>query len=78
MMFIAEYSKMLLLANLIALPPALFMMNRWLAQYAYHTNIHIWTVLLVVVFTFTVVVSTVLAQVIEAANRNPAEVVRSE
>lgn len=78
MMFIAEYSKMLLLANLIALPPALYLMNRWLAQYAYHTNIHVWMVLLVVVFTFVVVVSTVLAQVIEAANRNPAEVVKSE
>ena len=77
-MFIKEYSKILLLANLIALPPALFFMNRWLMQYAYHTGIHSWIVLIVVAFTFVLVISTVLSQVIEAASQNPAEVVKSE
>jgi ABC-type antimicrobial peptide transport system permease subunit len=78
MMFIKEYSIILFFANLIALPPALYFMNLWLAQYANHTSIHIWMVVLVVIATFVLVVSTVLAQVIEAANRNPAEVVKSE
>ena len=78
MMFIKEYSIILFIANLIALPPALHLMNRWLTQYANHTNIHIWMVLLVIIFAFVVVISTVYVQVIEAANRNPAEVVKSE
>ena len=77
-MFITEYSKILSFANLIALPPALYLMNRWLLQYAYHNIIHIWMVLSIIIFTFAMVILTVLAQVIQAATRNPAEVVKSE
>ncbi len=77
-MFVAEYSKLLLFANLIALPPALFFMSRWLEQYAYHIDIHIWMVLLIIAFTFVLVISTIFAQVIDAANQNPAEVVKAE
>jgi len=75
LMFFSEYSKILLLANVITLPPALYFMHQWLVQYANHTEIHIAMVVSVVVFTFTMVITTVIAQVLEAANRNPVEAI---
>jgi len=77
-MFLLEYAKMIFIANLIALPLAFYFMHNWLMQYAFKIGIGFWMFLLVFAFSLGIVILTVISQVINAANRNPAEVIKSE
>ena len=77
-MFLREYLMLGLIANIIALPVAYWLMSQWLQDYAYRVNIAWWVFAAVLGLTFVVVLSTVLRQVLKAANRNPAEVVKGE
>jgi ABC-type antimicrobial peptide transport system permease subunit len=77
-MFLFEYSRILIVANVIALPVAFYFMHQWLMQYVYKINIEPWMFILVLISTLAIVILTVLSQVIAAARRNPAEVLKSE
>lgn len=77
-MFLLEYSRILIAANIIALPVAFYFMNEWLMQYVYKVSIEFWMFILVFAFTLAIVIITVLSQVIKAARRNPAEVIKTE
>ena len=67
-----------IIADVVALPLAYYAMYRWLERYAYRTNIPWWLLARVIMIIATVVLFTVLGQVLKAANSNPAEVVKSE
>jgi putative ABC transport system permease protein len=77
-MFFREYTLLVVMAGVIALPLAWLAMNRWLQGYAYRTNIPWWLLAGVIMGVAVVVLLTVLGQVMKAANSNPAEVVKSE
>ena len=70
--------EQVILAGVVALPLAYLAMSRWLQGYTYRTNIPWWLLAGVIMVIITVVLLTVLGQVLKAANRNPAEVVKSE
>jgi putative ABC transport system permease protein len=53
-------------------------MSRWLQGYAYRTDIARWWLAGVILSVFSIVLLTVLSQVLKAATGNPAEVVKSE
>jgi putative ABC transport system permease protein len=77
-MFFREYTLLVIMAGVVALPLAWLAMNRWLQGYAYRTNIPWWLLAGVIMGVVVVVLLTVLGQVMKAANSNPAEVVKSE
>ncbi len=77
-MFFCEYTLLVVLAAAVALPVAYYVMYGWLHGYAYHTNIPWWLPTMVFVGSITLVLFTVLGQVLRAANSNPSEVVKSE
>jgi putative ABC transport system permease protein len=77
-MFFREYILLVLIANIVALPVAFWLMSRWLQNYAYHVNIAWWMFAAVLAITVVIVLATVLGQVLKAANGNPAEVVKTE
>jgi len=77
-MFFREYTLQVIIAAVVALPLAYLAMNHWLQGYAYRTNIPSWLLIGVVIAVIAVVLLTVLGQVLRAANRNPAEVVKGE
>ena len=77
-MFLREYLWLVAIAGLIALPVVFWLMNRWLQGYAYHAGVPWWLLILVIVAVAVIVLSTVLGQVLKAANDDPAEVVKSE
>ncbi|MDR1200105.1 MAG: ABC transporter permease [Tannerellaceae bacterium] len=77
-LFFREYIVLVILAGAVALPFAYLAMSRWLQGYAYRTNIPWWLPIGVITGVATVVLLTVLGQVLRAANSNPAEVVKSE
>ena len=77
-MFFREYTSQVIIAGIVALPPAYIAMSRWLQGYAYRTNIPWWLLAGVIATVITVVLLTVLGQTLKAANSNPTEVVKSE
>lgn len=77
-MFFREYTWLVIVAGVVALPLAYYAMHRWLQGYAYRTNIPWWLLAAVLIGVVVIVLLTVWAQVLKAANSNPAEVVKSE
>ncbi len=68
----------MLIANIIAWPVAYYFMDRWLQNFAYRTDIKIWTFLLSGALTFIIALLTVSYQTVKAANANPVDSLRYE
>jgi putative ABC transport system permease protein len=77
-LFFREYTLLVILAGVVALPPVYIAMSNWLQGYAYRTNIPWWLPAGVITGVVAVVLFTVSGQVLKAANSNPAEVIKSE
>ena len=75
---VKEFSKWVLLANLIAWPLAYFTMNRILQAYAYRISLGIWIFLAAGAAALIIAVATVSYQAIKAALTNPVETLRYE
>ena len=77
-MFFREYFILTLVVNIAVFPAAYMVMNRWLQGYAYRIDIGWQMFVAVFVFIITIVLLTVLGQVLKTSRSNPAEVVKSE
>ncbi len=73
-----EFSKWVLVSNIIAWPIAYYAMNRWLQGFAYRTNIGLWTFFLAALVAFMIALFTVSYQAIKAAVTNPVDALRYE
>ena len=73
-----EFTKWVLLANIIAWPIAYFAMNRWLQNFVYHIDIGWWTFILAGGLALVIALATVSYQSIKAALANPADSLRYE
>lgn len=73
-----EFTKWVLLANLIALPVAYYVMNRWLQNYAYRIEIGLDVFLLTAAIAFIIALFTVSYQSVRAALANPVEPLKYE
>ena len=68
-----EFTKLVLLANVIAWPAAYFVMRLWLQNYAYRTSIRLWVFILSATLALIIAVLTVSFQSIKAAIANPVD-----
>lgn len=73
-----EFSRLVLIAFLVAGPVAWWLMSRWLQGYAYHVEITAWIFLLELAIIFLVVLITVGYQSIKSALMNPVRSLRAE
>jgi putative ABC transport system permease protein len=73
-----EYTKWVLLANIIAWPVAYLGMRKWLQGFAYQVNISVLTFVLAGLLTLVIALLTVSYQAIKAAVANPVEALRHE
>ena len=73
-----DFSKLVLLSNLIAWPVAWFAMERWLSNFAYRIDISVWIFLISGALAFFIAWLTVSYQSIKAAIQNPVQSLRSE
>jgi putative ABC transport system permease protein len=73
-----EFTKLVILSNLIAWPVAYWAMNRWLQDFAYRIHIGFGTFLLAAVLALGIALLTVGFQAIKAALANPVEALRYE
>ncbi|MGB8317542.1 MAG: FtsX-like permease family protein, partial [Ignavibacteriaceae bacterium] len=73
-----EFTKWVLLANLIAWPAAYYIMNNWLKNFAYRINIS-WSVFVLAGFIALIIaLATVSFQTIKAARANPINSLKYE
>lgn len=73
-----EFSRLVLLSNMIAWPVAYFAMNRWLQNFAYRTSIGPWVFLLAASAALFIAMITVSFQALKAATASPAIVLKYE
>ena len=73
-----DFTKWVILANVIAWPIAWYAMNSWLQGFAYRINIEIWTFILAGMLALVVALLTVSFQALKAAVANPVEALRYE
>jgi len=73
-----EYTKLVVVAFVIAVPISYYIMNNWLHSFAFRTNIAWQTFLLAGILTLFIALVTICYQVIKAANRNPVDSLRYE
>ena len=73
-----DFLKLVLLALVVATPVAWWVMNKWLADFAYRIDIHWWVFALVGLSAVLIAFLTVGFQSVKAALANPVKSLRSE
>lgn len=77
-MFFREYLWMACIAAIVAFPCTYAVMHHWLEQYAYHISIGMDLFIVWLGIVIILVFLTILQQIVQAAQQNPAEVIKSE
>lgn len=78
LMLAKDFSKWVLIANVIAWPIAYLAMKQWLQNFAYRIDIGIGTFILAALLALVIALLTVGYQAVKAALANPAEALRYE
>jgi putative ABC transport system permease protein len=73
-----EFTKWVILANILAWPIAYYALNRWLHNFAYRINIEFWYFFLAAFLALAVAAFTVSFQSVKAAVANPVDALRYE
>ncbi|MEO1050063.1 MAG: ABC transporter permease [Bacteroidota bacterium] len=71
-----DFTKLVLIANVVAWPLAWYMMDNWLEDFAYKIELNVWTFLLGMVITLAIAFVTVSVQSIRAAVANPVDALK--
>jgi putative ABC transport system permease protein len=73
-----DFTKWVLIANVIAWPTTYFLMNKWLQDFAYRINISLWIFIIAGLIALLVALATISFQAIKAATANPVDSLRYE
>jgi putative ABC transport system permease protein len=74
----ANYLKLVLIAFVIACPLAVFLMDKWLSQFAYRISLSIWIFVVAGVFCFMTALITVGIKALQSANTDPVKALKYE
>ena len=78
MLFFRQYLWITIAASVLAFPVGVYVMQRWLEQYARRVSMEWWLFAGVFALVLLIVMASMVFRVIKAAKENPAEVVKSE
>jgi putative ABC transport system permease protein len=73
-----EFVRWVIIAFVISMPCAWYIMHKWLQNFAYKTDLSWWVFALAGLFALVITLLTVSWQVWKAATRNPVEALRDE
>ncbi|WP_297094844.1 ABC transporter permease [uncultured Draconibacterium sp.] len=76
--FVRENFIMVVIATVLSVPVTLVIMNRWLGEFAFKTNIAWWVFAITFILATLVVLTTVLFHSYRASRVNPVEALRYE
>jgi putative ABC transport system permease protein len=77
-LFLIEFSKWVIISNVIAWPIAWFVMKKWLENFEYRDNFPFWTFGVSLLASVVIAILTVSWQSIRASRMNPATSIRTE
>ncbi len=77
-LLVKDFTKWVLIANIIAWPIAFYAINKWLQNFAYRIEINLWLFLLGGFIALLIALTTVGFQAIKAALANPVDSLRNE
>jgi putative ABC transport system permease protein len=75
-LFSNEVALLILAANIIAAPLAIYTINLWLNNFAYRVSINPWVFVLVLAGSFGAALGTISFQLIKAAHLKPVDEIR--
>ena len=78
MLLSMEFTKWVILANIIAIPIGWFFMNKWLQNFVYRTNMPWWIFVFAAGLVMLTALITTSFQSYQAATANPADSIRQE
>jgi len=73
-----DFTKLVVVANVIAWPIAYYAMNKWLQNFAYRSSLNIWIFILAGAIALIIALITISFQSTKAAIANPADSLRYE
>jgi putative ABC transport system permease protein len=73
-----DFSKWVILSNLIAWPLAWILLSKWLQNFAYRIELSWWIFLISGAVALIIALLTVSTQAVKVAFRNPVEVLKYE
>lgn len=73
-----EYIIMILIANAIAIPVAVWLCKRYLEDFAYRIDLHPWIFVVTVALSFVIAIGSVLWQIVSVARVNPVWALKKE
>ncbi len=77
-LLMSEFSKWVLIANVIAWPIAYITMNNWLQNFTYRININLWTYIFAGALAIVIAFLTVSYHSFKSATANPVDLLRYE
>jgi len=77
-LFAKDFSRWVIIANIVAWPVAFYAINKWLQNFAYRIDMTIWPFLLSGLFALLIAMLTVSYQAVKVATANPIESLRYE
>ena len=77
-MLVGSFMKWILLAFVLACPLSWYIMNRWLQDFAYRTNLGLWLFLGAGCMAFFIAALIVGWQSVKAASENPVKALQNE
>ncbi len=78
MLLSREFTKWVLVSNVVALPVAYYAMHKWLQNFAYRAEMGVWPFVFSAVLAFLIAILTVGYQALKAAMTNPAKTLKYE
>ena len=77
-LLVKQFTKWVIVANIIAWPAAYFVMRKWLQNFAYQASLSVWIFLLSAMVALLIAVVTVGYQSVKAALADPVNSLRYE
>jgi putative ABC transport system permease protein len=74
----SEFLRLLLIASVISIPIAWLLLNKYLANYGYHTQLNIWIFVIAIILTVIVASLAISYQLLIAIHSNPAKSLKYE
>jgi putative ABC transport system permease protein len=77
-LFLSQFSKWVIISNLVAWPLSYLVMKNWLQNFTYRIDFPFWTFIISLLLSLTIAVITVSWQSLKASRMNPAASIRVE
>lgn len=73
-----EFMQLLLIASFISVPVSIFLLQKYLSNFAFHTEITIWTFIIAFILAIAVATLAISYQIVTAIRTNPARSMKYE